>query len=1041
MVWAAIRYRRSQAVLIALLSALITACAVFAPLYERSLEQALVRTALADAPVDASGVSLTSRSSVDQGQVASVEDLARRVPHRLRASSLPPVGSVRVTVSTGATPRSPAGTLLSRDAVCAHLDFPRGRCPERRNEIAVSTADAALWKWSPGQRIRLLEVVSTVDTANTPHKLMTITGIYRQRPGSYWFNIPVVGSSGTVDPQSGQVSLDTIVTSAATMAGEPATSSTATDPSRSWVARVTELDVPLRTSSVGIAAIGPLAAEVDTMTTSAAFWPQRVTVRSALPDIAAGVNRGRDQAALIVPLLMAQLVLLAVVVLRLVLAAAIEQRRPEVALARMRGRGAAGARRLLIAELGATVLAGVPLGVVVAFALDEVARRAWLVPGVPFELPASAFVAALLAALVSLLTTLLATRPAAREQVSALLRRVPERRGGWTLGVADAVAVAIALAGLVAVASGNLSGPLALATPMLLALAVGLVASHVLVPASAVVGRRLLGRGRVAGGLTALVVSRRPAVRRAVAIVTVAAALVVFAGDALLVGARNRQDRAELENGAPVSVEVSPANVVATRKALARVDPAGTDMTPVLRVRRGGQGIVTQAVLPDQFRRLAYFPGRDPDSFDWAALAAPAPAPLHLVGRQLRVTIEGLDVHRVSGQSADAGVAGAHDAPEVGLGLVAADGSRTTVIIGGVPYGRSAPRTLTAPIRCAGGCTVTGLLLVGPTQTVTAGHFRLSDLRADAGPTLPLSRPGEWAGLAGSSAGDVMTVSGAAGGPGAVTLGYTNGSTLQMLLRHGADPARLPALVEGPLPADATGDTFSGAGLDGVSRDMSRSSEVPFVPGGSANVALVNLDVLQREGGVPSELSTMQVWLRQDDPALVRRLTQALHAQGLGVASTTRVVDIERGYERTAPAWGLRLALVVGLAALVMAALVVVVVVATSWRQRARDYAALQMAGVHQGTLRRIAVGEQLVVVVVATLLGSACGLAGAQLSLPIVPLFSTEPAVSLVDLTPAWTGVGLAAGTALLALAAVAVVVGRGLADRSTPDLVRESM
>ena len=135
-----------------------------------------------------------------------------------------------------------------------------------------------------------------------------------------------------------------------------------------------------------------------------------MTVRSALPDIAAGVNRGRDQAALIVPLLMAQLVLLAVVVLRLVLAAAIEQRRPEVALARMRGRGAAGARRLLIAELGATVLAGVPLGVVVAFALDEVARRAWLVPGVPFELPASAFVAALLAALVSLLTTLLATR-------------------------------------------------------------------------------------------------------------------------------------------------------------------------------------------------------------------------------------------------------------------------------------------------------------------------------------------------------------------------------------------------------------------------------------------------------------------------------------------------------------------------------------------------------------------------------------------------------------------------------------------------------
>jgi len=37
-VWAAIRYRRAQALALALLSALITACAVFAPLYERSLE-------------------------------------------------------------------------------------------------------------------------------------------------------------------------------------------------------------------------------------------------------------------------------------------------------------------------------------------------------------------------------------------------------------------------------------------------------------------------------------------------------------------------------------------------------------------------------------------------------------------------------------------------------------------------------------------------------------------------------------------------------------------------------------------------------------------------------------------------------------------------------------------------------------------------------------------------------------------------------------------------------------------------------------------
>jgi len=62
-VWAAIRYRRAQAVALALLSTLITACAVFAPIYERSLEQSLLREGLKRNDVIATAISLdTSRS-------------------------------------------------------------------------------------------------------------------------------------------------------------------------------------------------------------------------------------------------------------------------------------------------------------------------------------------------------------------------------------------------------------------------------------------------------------------------------------------------------------------------------------------------------------------------------------------------------------------------------------------------------------------------------------------------------------------------------------------------------------------------------------------------------------------------------------------------------------------------------------------------------------------------------------------------------------------------------------------------------------------
>ena len=57
--------------------------------------------------------------------------------------------------------------------------------------------------------------------------------------------------------------------------------------------------------------------------------------------------------------------------LALVANAAVEQRRPEVALARLRGRSREGGSRVVMAELTLTVLLGVPLGVGVALLIGE----------------------------------------------------------------------------------------------------------------------------------------------------------------------------------------------------------------------------------------------------------------------------------------------------------------------------------------------------------------------------------------------------------------------------------------------------------------------------------------------------------------------------------------------------------------------------------------------------------------------------------------------------------------------------------------------
>jgi predicted lysophospholipase L1 biosynthesis ABC-type transport system permease subunit len=95
---------------------------------------------------------------------------------------------------------------------------------------------------------------------------------------------------------------------------------------------------------------------------------------------------GRRQALVTVPLLMIQLGLLALFVLGLTLGAAVEQRRPEVAVARLRGAGRGGGRRLVLSELLPVVLVGVPVGTAVGLGLATVARRTVLDGAAPFEL-------------------------------------------------------------------------------------------------------------------------------------------------------------------------------------------------------------------------------------------------------------------------------------------------------------------------------------------------------------------------------------------------------------------------------------------------------------------------------------------------------------------------------------------------------------------------------------------------------------------------------------------------------------------------------
>ena len=232
---------------------------------------------------------------------------------------------------------------------------------------------------------------------------------------------------------------------------------------------------------------------------------------------------------------------------------------------------------------------------------------------------------------------------------------------------------------------------------------------------------------------------------------------------------------------------------------------------------------------------------------------------------------------------------------------------------------------------------------------------------------------------------------------------------------------------------------FQASGINGIPTTMTRTQEVAAVPVLGAQGVLVNYETLSRLGGRIPGSASLQAWLRSDSPAQVASVRTALSDSGINVLSVRTYAETKQGYDRSAAGWGLQLALVTGVLALAMAALALVVVAATGWRGVARDFAAMRMAGVPLPVLRGAARSEQLVVVGVGVAVGAVSGLVGAQLAMPLIPLFNQEAPVPALDLSPSWPAVVGASLVALALLGLVGLLVARSLGRRFTLGRIRE--
>jgi putative ABC transport system permease protein len=1032
----ALRYRWSQAVVLAGVSLLIGTCATFAPWFSRSVEQTVTTEMLTNRPLVAAWQleALPPPTSRITSRPTAPEKLQNLVPPDLRPLFSTPVYGEHVDITwiTGPeiTAPKPGARILWRDGYCERLTLSAGRCATAPSEVVASVADVENHQLKIGQRLDI------VPNQYVGSGKLTVVGLYRPADAKdiYWFGRPPTGHSY---PQTGEDpgKLDYLLTARTTFDqsawGHRNTVDTRPLPG---LTRLKDLD-RLRAATVEV---GETAGEPE----------YNASNTSALVSLVDSIDAERKQAATIIPLVMVQVALFGVVVLALALAAVVDQRRPELAVARLRGASSRQAGRTLALELGVPVAIGMLLGMVSGFGLLLAVRATWLNGGSPLEFHWTVPAALGLALVIGLAVVLWTVRSIARQPISTLLRRVVPRRRGRSVAIADVAIVVLATAGLVGALTGGGRGPLPVLTPTLLALAVGLTFAHLLLPAAALISRQALRAGRLGLALGALQVSRRPAVTRIVAVVAVATALVSFAGQAASVAAHNRDTRAGYEAGAAGVIDVSAGSLGDFTKVLDSVDRDRQWLSPVvIGTTTAPDSLRTVMVEPDSFSRIAYEGKQLTDAEGFRLLTAPGkPAPVELRGDELHVTASTGPMKPIVPETID-GTPPPDQEPAKSVIIQATvvslrDGGRYVANFPKLPLVPGRTVELSTDISCGGGCQ---LLRIGiarglDDQSGIEGDVTISKLGTAEKPALPLGTAADWDEIPQLSE-NTGAISAKDGPPGGLTL-HVSSIALETVLQHASVPPLVPALVTNGYPAL---DSATVPGLDGIAFRISPIDRLTApINRYPERAAVVDLETMRRLGGTVSLPSmSFEVWLNAEGVSKADQVIEALTKAGFAARLIDRSADREAAYGRSASALALQLTPVIGVAGWSLAIIVLLLMVVTSWRSRAQDYASLRITGVPASTTGRAARWEQTGPVALAVLLGSICGVVGAKVALPLIPLFAetAEPSPIPLDLGINWAVAGVLWLIGTVVLTVTTVLLGSGVNRRAGYSRIKEEL
>ena len=742
--------------------------------------------------------------------------------------------------------------------------------------------------------------------------------------------------------------------------------------------------------------------------------------------------------SLAIPILLITLQLLALCLLLLFLAVtdAVEGRGAEIALAKLRGRGAWSTALFGLSEPLILLTLALPAGVLAGWGATAILSHLLLRPGTPVELAGLAWGAAVAATLGGLAAAALAARRTLRRPVLEEWRRSGLRMTsrGW---VADAVLATFAAAGLLELyLSGQVSsarpGTLILLVPGLLGLTVAVIASRLL-PVGCRAAYARTGRGGGLGTFLAIRhVARRPSGVRATMVLVTALALTTFAVSAWSVGNRNQQTVAATEVGAPTVLTVNVPAGQDLSTLVARADPSGHQAAAVdsyTSTTSGSAGLTTLAVDPQRFAQVATWtprPGQPSLKQLATQLAPPAPAPVVLSGSAMRITFQA-DKVTPAGATLSADVT--TGSSPVNLGTVPANGSATlTGSLTGCPCVLQ-DLDLGAPAASLGETApVAGTITITAIQEYQGGKW------VNAGPRSMLTKADSWR-------------------PGALGRAtrpdHGRGRRDHLGLQQPAVPGRHPDVGQPPLPAARGGVVRPGRpGPDPGHRD--RAGRRRAEPEGDRGRG--------RGARGPGQRGDRGPPLRRAGrgPDLVGHHRRAGVAGRPGAAghrepgcrppgSASPVPaapprPLAASFARQGPALSSVLFLADAAAATLLAAGAAILDLYLSARRRRYEYAALSASGVSFRTLRRAVRAELALLLGFGIVVGVVIGAIAALVTLRSLPEFINAPPAAVLSYVPPALPLVVMLVVAVAVLTAAAVLASSTLIRGVSLDQLRET-